>query len=104
MQALAWSATLARLTALAAAPALFGLLGVGPAVDGSGLGVRGRRFPGVSLRRASRPSPRAYEDWPVTLVDTILRVPKTYVPPDLVRVVDLGVVGRGRSGRSWPRT
>jgi D-alanyl-D-alanine carboxypeptidase len=41
-------------------------------------------------------SPRAYSDWSITLVDTILRVPRAYVPPDLVRVADLGVPGRGQ--------
>lgn len=96
MQALANAATLARLTALAATLALFGLLGVRPAVDGSGLGVRAAGPLPACRYDDILTSPRGYEDWPVTLVDTILRVPKTYVPPDLVRVVDLGVVGRGR--------
>ena len=40
-------------------------------------------------------TPRAYADWSITLVDTILRVPQGYVPPDLVPVGDLGVPGRG---------
>jgi D-alanyl-D-alanine carboxypeptidase len=41
-------------------------------------------------------SPRGYDDWAVTLVDTILRVPKSYVPPDLVSVSTAGVEGNGR--------
>jgi D-alanyl-D-alanine carboxypeptidase len=41
-------------------------------------------------------SPRGYDDWSTTLVDTILRLPSTYAPPDLVRVVDLGVPGKGK--------
>jgi hypothetical protein len=38
-------------------------------------------------------APRSYADWAITLVDTILRVPSDYAPPDLVRVADLGVRG-----------
>lgn len=41
-------------------------------------------------------SPRQYTDWPVTLVDTVLRVPRTYVPPDLVSVSQAGIAGSGK--------
>jgi len=41
-------------------------------------------------------SPRQYADWPITLVDTILRVPKGYVPPDLVPVSQAGIPGDGQ--------
>ena len=95
MQALAHVATLARLAALAAALAL----------------ARARRPAGRwrSARRARvgplpacryddiLTTPRGYDDWSVTLVDTILRVPKTYVPPDLVGVVDPASRGAARS-------
>ena len=37
--------------------------------------------------------PRGYDDWPYTLVDTILRVGKGYVPPDLVSVSQAGLSG-----------
>ena len=40
-------------------------------------------------------SPRAYDDWAETLVDTILRVPKSYVPPDLTPVSAAGIGGVG---------
>jgi D-alanyl-D-alanine carboxypeptidase len=40
--------------------------------------------------------PRGYDDWPITLVDTILRVPKSYVPPDLVPVGQAGIAGHGK--------
>lgn len=40
-------------------------------------------------------APRAYEDWPITLVDTILRVPSTYAPPDLVSTKQAGLAGGG---------
>jgi zinc D-Ala-D-Ala carboxypeptidase len=40
--------------------------------------------------------PRGYGDWATTLVDTILRVPKSYVPPDLVSVSQTGIAGRGK--------
>jgi D-alanyl-D-alanine carboxypeptidase len=41
-------------------------------------------------------SPRGYGHWHVTLVDTILRVPRTYVPPDLVSVKEAGIAGSGQ--------
>jgi zinc D-Ala-D-Ala carboxypeptidase len=41
-------------------------------------------------------SPRGYDDWSITLVDTILRVTQTYVPPDLVSVSAAGFAGDGR--------
>ena len=41
-------------------------------------------------------SPRGYGDWPVTLVDTILRVSRDYVPPDLVDVSAADIGGNGR--------
>ena len=40
-------------------------------------------------------SPRTYDDWAITLVDTILRVPKSYVPPDLVFASEAGIAGGG---------
>jgi len=40
-------------------------------------------------------TPRAYSDWPITLVDPILRVPSTYVPPDLVSTKSAGLEGGG---------
>ena len=39
--------------------------------------------------------PRRYEDWPITLVDTILRVPSTYAPQDLRPVSEAGLAGGG---------
>jgi zinc D-Ala-D-Ala carboxypeptidase len=41
-------------------------------------------------------SPRQYTDWSETLVDTILRVPSSYAPPDLVSVSTAGVAGSGK--------
>jgi D-alanyl-D-alanine carboxypeptidase len=41
-------------------------------------------------------TPRLYTDWPVTLVDTILRVTRNYVPPDLVSVSQAGIAGNGK--------
>jgi zinc D-Ala-D-Ala carboxypeptidase len=40
--------------------------------------------------------PRGYDDWATTLVDTILRIPKSYVPPDLVSVSKAGIAGHGK--------
>ena len=41
-------------------------------------------------------TPRGYDDWATTLVDTILRVPRSYVPPDLVSVSQAGIAGHGK--------
>ena len=40
-------------------------------------------------------APRGYDDWSVTLVDWLLRVPRRYVPPDLVPVSEAGIAGPG---------
>jgi LAS superfamily LD-carboxypeptidase LdcB len=40
-------------------------------------------------------APQGYEDWPITLVDTILRVTPDYVPTDLVPVSKAGLSGSG---------
>jgi D-alanyl-D-alanine carboxypeptidase len=40
--------------------------------------------------------PRSYDAWSTTLVDTILRVPRSYVPPDLVSVAQAGIAGHGK--------
>jgi D-alanyl-D-alanine carboxypeptidase len=39
--------------------------------------------------------PRGYDDWSVTLVDWLLRVERTYKPPDLVHVSEAGIAGGG---------
>ena len=39
--------------------------------------------------------PRGYDDWSITLVDWLLRVPRNYVPPDLVPVSEAGIAGPG---------
>ena len=40
-------------------------------------------------------SPRTYDDWSITLVDTILSVGKEYKPPDLVPTGNAGITGGG---------
>jgi D-alanyl-D-alanine carboxypeptidase len=95
MQALAHVATLARLATLAAALALLALLGLRPAIDG-GRGVRAAGPLPACRYDDILTTPRGYDDWSTTLVDTILRIPSTYAPPDLVRVAELGVPGGGQ--------
>ena len=95
MQALANAAAFLRLAALAAVLAIVGLLGVRPSIDGqSGARAMGPlpacRYDDILT------SPRGYGSWSETLVDTILRVPKTYVPPDLVSVSTAGIAGSGK--------
>src|SRR5690349_11311655 len=41
-------------------------------------------------------TPRKYTAWSTTLVDTILRVPSTYAPPDLVSTSEAGLSGGGQ--------
>jgi D-alanyl-D-alanine carboxypeptidase len=41
-------------------------------------------------------TPRGYGDWSITQVDTILRVPRSYVPPDLVSTAQAGITGGGK--------
>lgn len=75
------------------------LLGLG------GLAVGALALPGTVLGAGPLPAcaykdvlttPRAYSDWSTTLVDTILRVPATYIPPDLVPVSQAGIGGTGQ--------
>jgi LAS superfamily LD-carboxypeptidase LdcB len=96
MPALANAAALSRLAVVAAILALVGLLGVRPAVDADGLGARAMGPLPACRYDDILTSPRGYDDWDVTLVDTILRLPKTYAPPDLVKVSSLGVPGKGQ--------
>jgi zinc D-Ala-D-Ala carboxypeptidase len=95
MQALAHVATLARLATLAAALALLALLGLRPSIDDRA-GVRAAGPLPACRYDDILTSPRGYGDWSTTLVDTILRIPRSYAPPDLVRVGDLGVPGNGQ--------
>ena len=80
--------------ALAAALALV-LLAVGrPAIapsEARGLGqLPACRYDDIMTQ------PRGYDDWSTTLVDTILRVPRSYVPPDLVSISKAGIAGHGK--------
>jgi D-alanyl-D-alanine carboxypeptidase len=88
------SRSLVRHGALAAALALVVLAGFQQAA--SPAGVRG-----VGPLPACRyddimTTPRSYDAWATTLVDTILRVPRSYVPPDLVSVASAGLAGHGK--------
>lgn len=73
---------------LLAAIALLGLSGTPAAVRGMGP-LPACRYDDILT------SPRSYEDWSITLVDTILRVARDYVPPDLVDVSQADIGGKG---------
>ncbi len=94
MPAFARSATLARLAVLAAGLALLATLAVRPVLGPAGARAMGPlpdcRYDDILT------TPRGYGDWSVTLVDTILRVPKAYVPPDLVKASQAGISGGGQ--------
>ena len=83
----------ARAGTLAAALSLaaFVLLGTaGGAAPARGMGpLPACRYDDIAT------SPRGYQDWPITLVDTILRVSRNYVPPDLVDASQAGIRGHG---------
>jgi zinc D-Ala-D-Ala carboxypeptidase len=86
--------SLVRHGALAAALALVTLAVVRP-------GVAPATVLGMGALPACRyddimTQPRSYGDWAITLVDTILRVPRSYVPPDLVSVAEAGIPGHGK--------
>ncbi len=52
--------------------------------------------PLAACRYADEPAAHvAYDDWQRTIVDTTSRLPKGYVPPDLVTVSRAGLSGRG---------
>jgi D-alanyl-D-alanine carboxypeptidase len=86
--------SLVRHGALAAALALVVLAGLQPGLAPSaarGIGpLPACRYDDVMTQ------PRGYDAWATTLVDTILRVPKSYVPPDLVSVSKAGIAGHGK--------
>lgn len=82
------AATLAAALILAAS-ALLGLAGTPAPARGMGP-LPACRYDDILT------SPRGYNDWPVTLVDTILRVSDDYVPPDLVDVSQADIGGKGR--------
>jgi D-alanyl-D-alanine carboxypeptidase len=85
---------LARVAVLAAALGLLASLGVRPLVEPSLVQAMG---PLPACRYDDLlTTPRLYTDWPVTLVDTILRVTRSYVPPDLVSVSQAGIAGNGK--------
>jgi zinc D-Ala-D-Ala carboxypeptidase len=85
---------LVRHGALAAALALIVLAVARPALTPSEARGMGRlpacRYDDIMTQ------PRGYDDWSITLVDTILRVPRSYVPPDLVSVSKAGIAGHGK--------
>ena len=86
--------SLVRRAALAAALALVAVAAVQPGIAPAGARGAGPlppcRYDDIMT------TPRGYDAWSTTLVDTILRVPKNYVPPDLVSVSQAGIAGRGK--------
>jgi D-alanyl-D-alanine carboxypeptidase len=83
-----------RLATLAGVLALLIALGVRPLADPPGARAMGPlpacRYDDILT------TPRGYDDWAITLVDTILRVPKGYVPPNLVPASQAGIAGKGQ--------
>jgi D-alanyl-D-alanine carboxypeptidase len=94
MSAFSRTATPVRLVSVAVAVALLVTLFLGPAFGPAGARAMGPlppcRYDDILT------TPRGYGDWAVTLVDTILRVPKGYAPPDLVSTAQAGITGGGK--------
>ena len=86
------TATPLRLASVAAVLALLALLLVQPAL--APVGARAAAPLPACRYDDILTSPRGYADWSTTLVDTILRVTKTYVPTDLVPVSQAGLGGK----------
>src|SRR5436190_16338322 len=88
------TATPARLAVIAAVLAILATVVVRPALGSAGARAMGPlpacRYDDILT------TPRGYADWSITLVDTILRVPRAYVPPDLVSTAEAGVAGGGK--------
>ena len=88
------TATPARLASVAAVLAVLAMLIVRPALGSAGARAMGPlpdcRYDDILT------TPRGYADWSITLVDTILRVPRGYVPPDLVATSEAGISGGGK--------
>jgi len=84
----------ARLASVAAALALLAILVIRSAIGP--IGVRATAPLPACAYADLLTSPRSYDDWSTTLVDTLLSVPSTYVPPDLVSVSEAGFSGDGR--------
>jgi hypothetical protein len=84
---------------VAAALAVLSILLLGP-VSGGGAGVRAMGELPTCRYDDILTSPRGYGDWSETLVDTILRVTKGYVPPDLVPVTQAGLAGSKKTIRA----
>lgn len=88
------TATPARLASVAAALAIIATVLVRPALAPAGARAMG---PLPDCRYDDfLTTPRGYADWSITLVDTILRVPKGYEPPDLVAASEAGITGGGK--------
>ena len=85
---------LARLRALGAALALGAVL-VAALAPASAPGARAMGSLPACRYDDILTEPRDYDDWSTTLVDTILRVPSTYVPPDLDSTAVAGLTGGG---------
>jgi D-alanyl-D-alanine carboxypeptidase len=87
-------ARLATLAAVAAALAILATVLLRPALGPLGVRAMGPlpacRYDDILT------TPRGYEDWAITQVDTILRVPRSYAPPDLVSTAQAGVMGGGK--------
>lgn len=80
--------------ALALAIAASAGVGLGGAIGDAGVATARAMGPLPACRYDNiLTTPRAYTSWSKTLVDTILRVPSTYVPPDLVPVSQAGLNG-----------
>lgn len=89
-----------RVALVAAAFAVLALLLLGPLGGSSTASVRAMGELPPCRYDDILTTPRGYGDWSTTLVDTILRVTKSYVPPDLVPVTQAGLAGSKKTIRA----
>ena len=68
----------------------------GPVAAGTVISPNGTPLPACGQYLDDLTPKASYDDWQTTLLDTILAVPKSYVPPDLVSISSAGISGYGK--------
>ena len=68
----------------------------GPVAAGTVISPNGTPLPACGQYLDDLTPQASYDDWQTTLLDTILAVPKSYVPPDLVSISSAGISGYGK--------
>ena len=87
---------LARLTSPLIGSLLLLTAYAGPVAASSVVSPNGTPLPACGQYLDVLTPQSSYDQWQTTLLDTILAVPKSYVPPDLVSISGAGISGSGK--------